>query len=196
MFYWKQRPRGLRKLASAAVPFPSIIFLDLHMPRINGRQMLLHLKNDPSFNIIPVIICSTSSNETEMAELKALSATYYIVKPSDDATLKMSFSTFCLPYNVYRVLFLNGNHITMTRNFIMQPLWQQVPSHCFFIGTNNRLHFHPALFIASYEELYSTMPACKTTSSKNNVMIKLLDYTQIKCVNYTSYCLNRIACPP
>ena len=79
---------GLKKLETAAVPSPAVIFLDLNMPRINGRQMLIHLKSHPTFKIIPVIICSTSSNETEMAELKALGATDYMVKPSDGTTLK------------------------------------------------------------------------------------------------------------
>lgn len=79
---------GLKKLRTAAVPVPSLIFLDLNMPRINGRQMLTDLKADPNFKTIPVIICTTSSNPRDIADLKTLGAFDYIVKQSDDAVLK------------------------------------------------------------------------------------------------------------
>jgi CheY-like chemotaxis protein len=79
---------GLKKLETNTIPTPSIIFLDLNMPRINGRQVLAKLKKDAAFKVIPVIIYTTSSSQKDMDELKALGAIDYLVKQSDDAVLK------------------------------------------------------------------------------------------------------------
>jgi CheY-like chemotaxis protein len=66
------------------------------MPRINGRQVLFELKNDPAYINIPVIIYSTSSNEKDRAELKALGAADYLVKQSDYCALKTELTTILL----------------------------------------------------------------------------------------------------
>jgi CheY-like chemotaxis protein len=87
-FTAKNGQEGLHKLETAAIPLPSFIFLDLNIPRINGRQVLFELKNDPAYKDILVIIYSTSSNEKDRTELKSLGATDYLVKQSDDAALK------------------------------------------------------------------------------------------------------------
>ena len=44
---------------------PDIIFLDINMPLINGRQCLHQIKNSPAFNNIPVIMLSTSAYEAQ-----------------------------------------------------------------------------------------------------------------------------------
>lgn len=79
---------GLRKLETNAIPVPAIIFLDLNMPRFNGRQVLVKLKSHPDFKGIPVIIHSTSINEKDVDELKALGAADYLVKQFDCNILK------------------------------------------------------------------------------------------------------------
>ena len=84
---------GLNKLASGSIPFPSIIFLDLNMPRISGRQFLSKLKGDPQLRYIPIIIYSTSSNQQEIEELKLRGAMDYVVKQSDYSILKEHVST-------------------------------------------------------------------------------------------------------
>jgi len=60
---------------------PSMVILDLNMPRMNGTQTLRHLKNDERFRNIPVIIYSTSLNNIERDECLALGAHSYIIKP-------------------------------------------------------------------------------------------------------------------
>ena len=60
---------------------PSMVILDLNMPRMNGTQTLRHLKNDERFRNIPVIIYSTSLNNIERDECIALGAHSYIIKP-------------------------------------------------------------------------------------------------------------------
>lgn len=95
-FTAKNGEEGLQKLETAAIPFPSLIFLDLKMPRVNGRQVLFELKNDPEYRNIPVIIYSTSSNEKDRAELKSLGAIDYLVKQSDDYILKKELEKILL----------------------------------------------------------------------------------------------------
>ena len=53
------------KLNSDTFKKPDLIFLDLNMPIMDGRQLLKHIKHDQSFNNIPVIIYTTSSNEVD-----------------------------------------------------------------------------------------------------------------------------------
>jgi CheY-like chemotaxis protein len=60
---------------------PRLIVLDLNMPILNGTQTLLRLKQTPRFRGIPVIIFSTSENETEKRKCLSLGAVDYMVKP-------------------------------------------------------------------------------------------------------------------
>ena len=60
---------------------PQLIILDLNMPIMNGTQTLLHIKRDKKLKDIPVIIYSTSENETERRKTLSLGALDYIVKP-------------------------------------------------------------------------------------------------------------------
>ena len=60
---------------------PRLIILDINMPIMNGTQTLLHIKRDPELKNIPVVIYSTSENETEKRKTLSLGALDYIVKP-------------------------------------------------------------------------------------------------------------------
>ena len=60
---------------------PRLIVLDLNMPILNGTQTLLRLKQTPRLRSIPVIIFSTSENETEKRKCLSLGAIDYLVKP-------------------------------------------------------------------------------------------------------------------
>jgi CheY-like chemotaxis protein len=60
---------------------PSLIILDLNMPRMNGRQTLSYLKSNEAFAAIPVIIFSTSLNKFEYDQCLALGAHSYVIKP-------------------------------------------------------------------------------------------------------------------
>lgn len=67
--------------AYASGTLPSMVILDLNMPRMNGTQTLRHLKTDERFRDIPVIIYSTSLNNIERDECLALGAHSYVIKP-------------------------------------------------------------------------------------------------------------------
>jgi len=59
----------------------SLIILDLNMPRMNGTQTLMALKENQKFEKIPVVIYSTSVNSLEKEKCLTLGAHSYITKP-------------------------------------------------------------------------------------------------------------------
>lgn len=60
---------------------PSLIILDLNMPKLDGRQTLNQIKSDPHLAGIPVVILSTSSNRTDREACVRLGAASYFEKP-------------------------------------------------------------------------------------------------------------------
>ena len=66
----------------AAAPRPSLILLDLNMPKVNGTEFLEQLRDEPALSSIPVVILTTSDDERDIAASYALGANAYLVKPS------------------------------------------------------------------------------------------------------------------
>ncbi len=60
---------------------PDIIFLDLNMPRMNGKECLVSLKNDTRLASIPTIIYSTFKSPKSVNEVVQLGADFYLQKP-------------------------------------------------------------------------------------------------------------------
>lgn len=71
------------ELLRTSVVLPDLIFLDLRMPRINGKKCLVEIKNDERLKHIPVYIYTTSREVTESEELQKLGAVHFISKPSN-----------------------------------------------------------------------------------------------------------------
>ena len=61
---------------------PDLIFLDLNMPKMNGKQFLKEIKSSPHFSKIPVVIYSTSSATSDREDSFNLGASDFIVKPN------------------------------------------------------------------------------------------------------------------
>jgi CheY-like chemotaxis protein len=74
---------ALLKLRNAIKNLPDFIFLDLNMPRMDGKGCLAELKKDRNLKNIPVIIYSTSSAPEDIEETRSLGASYFLTKPSD-----------------------------------------------------------------------------------------------------------------
>jgi CheY-like chemotaxis protein len=60
---------------------PDLIFLDLNMPVMNGRQFLGEIKRNLKWQQIPVVILTTSSDKKTFQELQVLGASQFITKP-------------------------------------------------------------------------------------------------------------------
>lgn len=60
---------------------PHLIFLDLNLPRVSGRDFLTRLKTLPQFRCIPVIIVTTSNNPVEIQDCYSNHAAGYLCKP-------------------------------------------------------------------------------------------------------------------
>lgn len=67
--------------AEQPAPRPSLILLDLNMPRKDGRETLAELKQDPELSGIPVVILTTSKLEEDMIKGYQLGAASYLKKP-------------------------------------------------------------------------------------------------------------------
>src|SRR5438105_2607176 len=61
---------------------PSIILLDLNMPKQDGRQVLSEIKQHHVFKKIPIVVFTTTTNEKEIVKCYELGANSYIVKPA------------------------------------------------------------------------------------------------------------------
>jgi CheY-like chemotaxis protein len=66
---------------------PSLILLDLNMPKKNGRQALLEIKGHEKFQIIPVVMVTTSKNVEDMTFCQQAGAAQYVVKPAQFSEL-------------------------------------------------------------------------------------------------------------
>lgn len=76
----------LRKQGKYAnAPRPSLIFLDLNMPRKDGREVLREVKADPTFRSIPVVVMTSSQAEEDIARAYDQHANCYVRKPIDFA---------------------------------------------------------------------------------------------------------------
>jgi CheY-like chemotaxis protein len=73
---------AIDKLRSEENDLPDFIFLDLNMPRLNGRQCLAELKKLAHLKHVPVIIYSTSSLKKDIEETTKLGADMFLTKPS------------------------------------------------------------------------------------------------------------------
>jgi CheY-like chemotaxis protein len=63
------------------VPRPSLILLDLHLPGIDGREVLTTIKHDDQLCQIPVVMFTTSEDARDIARCYAAGANSYMKKP-------------------------------------------------------------------------------------------------------------------
>jgi two-component system, response regulator len=62
-------------------PFPTFIFLDLKMPRVDGFSVLSHIKKNPQWAVIPSIVFSASADLDDIKKAFLCGACAYHVKP-------------------------------------------------------------------------------------------------------------------
>lgn len=80
---------ALAWLRRAGIPLPDVILLDINMPGMTGFEVLLALKEDPAFRLIPVVMLTPSADARDVQQAYTLHASSYLVKePSFPVFLK------------------------------------------------------------------------------------------------------------
>jgi CheY-like chemotaxis protein len=71
--------------AERPADLPLALFLDLKMPRMDGLEVLRTLKGDRTLKVLPVVMLTSSREDSDLAESYRLGANAYVVKPVDFA---------------------------------------------------------------------------------------------------------------
>jgi CheY-like chemotaxis protein len=88
----------------ATSPRPSLILLDLRLPKVDGLEVLKRIKADPELSRIPVVVLTTSSAEYDVVKAYDSHANSYLVKPVDFpqfVALMESLGYYWLAWNQY-----------------------------------------------------------------------------------------------
>ena len=71
-----------REGAHVHAPRPGLILLDLNLPKMDGREVLTHIKEDAGLRAIPTVILTTSEAEADIVKSYQLQANCYLSKPA------------------------------------------------------------------------------------------------------------------
>ncbi|HYE32107.1 MAG TPA: response regulator [Methylomirabilota bacterium] len=76
---------------------PSLIVLDLNLPRKSGIEVLRWIRSSSRWRLMIVLVLTSSTAETDMTQAYSLGANSYIIKPAD-ATKLMHLAEFIRDY--------------------------------------------------------------------------------------------------
>jgi CheY-like chemotaxis protein len=68
---WHRRPGGN----------PVVLLLDLKMPKVDGLEVLRQVKSDPALQVVPVVVLTSSREESDVTASYKLGTNAYVVKP-------------------------------------------------------------------------------------------------------------------
>jgi two-component system, chemotaxis family, response regulator Rcp1 len=86
-----------REQKYATSPYADLIFLDLHLPKKSGFEVLTEIKANPKLCVIPVVVISGSSNPAEIRKAYELHASCYVRKP-DNLDDFLRFISICFSF--------------------------------------------------------------------------------------------------
>ena len=93
----------------AGKPLPTLIILDLKLPRLDGLGVLKAIRGDERTKLIPVVILTSSKEEQDLVQGYALGANSYVRKPVD-------FAEFLEAARVLGIYWLMMNQAPPERN--------------------------------------------------------------------------------
>lgn len=65
----------------APASIPTIVLLDINLPRVSGKDILKAMRANPAFSEVPIIIMTSSTWQRDIDDCVALGATEFITKP-------------------------------------------------------------------------------------------------------------------
>ena len=71
------------RFAGRTSPQPAVILLDLKMPKVDGREALRRIRADPDLRTIPIVVLTSSREESDLLQTYQLGINAYVVKPVD-----------------------------------------------------------------------------------------------------------------
>jgi CheY-like chemotaxis protein len=71
------------EFAARANGNPAVLLLDLKLPKVDGLEVLQHIKSDEQLRMIPVVVLTSSREERDMVASYQLGVNAYVVKPVD-----------------------------------------------------------------------------------------------------------------
>lgn len=72
---------------------PAVILLDIKMPKVNGLEVLQQIKSDEKLKSIPVVMLTSSNQDSDINRSYGLGSNAYVVKPVDFARLRETVRT-------------------------------------------------------------------------------------------------------
>lgn len=79
----------------AQYPLPGLVLLDLRLPRVPGFEVLKWIRENSTFQCVPVVVLTSSKEDRDMQRAYALGANSFLVKPSDANELAEMVRTLC-----------------------------------------------------------------------------------------------------
>lgn len=65
----------------SGAPAPAVILLDLNLPKVSGLEVLRQMKQHPRWQVLPIVMLTTSAEDADIREAYQYGVNSYIVKP-------------------------------------------------------------------------------------------------------------------
>jgi CheY-like chemotaxis protein len=90
---------------------PAVLLLDLKLPKVGGLEVLQQIKSDQKLRMIPVVVLTSSQEETDMVASYSLGVNAYVVKPVDFhefVNAIRELGIFCMPRIIASAVMTTG----------------------------------------------------------------------------------------
>ena len=91
--YFSEGLKPLELLNRTETTIPRLILLDLKLPRVDGREILRRLRAHPKTKATPVVVLTSSQQDSDIRDCYVAGANSYLVKPVDFSKFAQSVET-------------------------------------------------------------------------------------------------------